>query len=82
MLNAVLVWKKMQKKKIRRDANENLTNHVKKRSEVKMEWNGCLSILQGYLENSLLIVLGSGASLCHMDFLPWELLQRKQKVLG
>lgn len=27
-----------------------------------MEWNGCLSILQGYLENSPLIVLGSGAS--------------------
>lgn len=28
-----------------------------------MEWNGCLSILQGYLENSPLIVLGSGASM-------------------
>lgn len=28
-----------------------------------MEWNGCLSILQRYLENSPLIVLGSGASM-------------------
>lgn len=28
-----------------------------------MEWTGCLSILQGYLENSPLIVLGSGASM-------------------
>lgn len=28
-----------------------------------MDWNGCLSILQGYLENSPLIVLGSGASM-------------------
>lgn len=27
-----------------------------------MEWSECLSILQGYLENSPLIVLGSGAS--------------------
>ena len=27
-----------------------------------MDWNGCLSIMQGYLENSPLIVLGSGAS--------------------
>lgn len=28
-----------------------------------MEWNECLSILQGYLENNPLIVLGSGASM-------------------
>ena len=28
-----------------------------------MDWNGCLSIMQGYLENSPLIVLGSGASM-------------------
>lgn len=28
-----------------------------------MDWNGCLSIMQGYLENSPLIVLGSGASI-------------------
>lgn len=28
-----------------------------------MEWNGCMSMLQGYLENSPLIVLGSGASM-------------------
>lgn len=28
-----------------------------------MEWIGCLSILQGYLENSPLVVLGSGASM-------------------
>ena len=28
-----------------------------------MEWNGCMSILHGYLENSPLIVLGSGASM-------------------
>lgn len=28
-----------------------------------MEWNGCMSLLQGYLENSPLIVLGSGASM-------------------
>lgn len=27
-----------------------------------MDWNGCLSTVQGYLENSPLIVLGSGAS--------------------
>ena len=27
-----------------------------------MDWNGCLSTRQGYLENSPLIVLGSGAS--------------------
>ena len=27
-----------------------------------MEWNGCLSIMQGYLENSCLIVLGLGVS--------------------
>ncbi len=27
-----------------------------------MDWNGCLSTMQGYLENSPLIVLGSGAS--------------------
>ena len=27
-----------------------------------MEWSGCMSLLQGYLENSPLIVLGSGAS--------------------
>ena len=32
-----------------------------------MEWNGCMSLLQGYLENSPLIVLGSGASM------PYEL---------
>lgn len=28
-----------------------------------MDWNGCLSIMQGYLENCPLIVLGSGASM-------------------
>lgn len=28
-----------------------------------MDWNGCLSIMQGYLENSPLVVLGSGASI-------------------
>lgn len=28
-----------------------------------MEWNGCMSLLQGYLENNPLIVLGSGASM-------------------
>lgn len=28
-----------------------------------MEWSGCLSTMQGYLENSPLIVLGSGASM-------------------
>jgi len=28
-----------------------------------MDWNGCLSTIQGYLENSPLIVLGSGASM-------------------
>ena len=28
-----------------------------------MEWSGCMSLLQGYLENSPLIVLGSGASM-------------------
>ena len=28
-----------------------------------MDWNGCLSTMQGYLENSPLIVLGSGASM-------------------
>ncbi len=28
-----------------------------------MDWNGCLNMLQGYLENSPLIVLGSGASM-------------------
>lgn len=28
-----------------------------------MDWNGCLSLMQGYLENSPLIVLGSGASM-------------------
>lgn len=32
-----------------------------------MEWNGCMSLLQGYLENSPLIVSGSGASM------PYEL---------
>lgn len=32
-----------------------------------MEWNGCMCLLQGYLENSPLIVLGSGASM------PYEL---------
>lgn len=32
-----------------------------------MEWNGCMSLLQGYLENNPLIVLGSGASM------PYEL---------
>lgn len=32
-----------------------------------MEWSGCMSLLQGYLENSLLIVLGSGSSM------PYEL---------
>ena len=32
-----------------------------------MEWSGCMSLLQGYLENSPLIVLGSGASM------PYEL---------
>lgn len=32
-----------------------------------MERNGCMSLLQGYLENSPLIVLGSGASM------PYEL---------
>ena len=30
-----------------------------------MEWSGCLSIMQGYLENSPLIVLGSGASVSY-----------------
>ena len=28
-----------------------------------MDWNGCLSMMQGYLENSPLVVLGSGASI-------------------
>ena len=28
-----------------------------------MDWNGCLSLMQGYLENSPLVVLGSGASI-------------------
>ena len=28
-----------------------------------MDWNGCLSTMQRYLENSPLIVLGSGASM-------------------
>lgn len=28
-----------------------------------MEWNGCISMMQGYLENSPVIVLGSGASM-------------------
>lgn len=28
-----------------------------------MDWNGCLNTMQGYLENSPLIVLGSGASM-------------------
>lgn len=28
-----------------------------------MEWTGCMSLLQGYLENSPVIVLGSGASM-------------------
>lgn len=32
-----------------------------------MELSGCMSLLQGYLENSPLIVLGSGASM------PYEL---------
>ena len=32
-----------------------------------MEWSACMSLLQGYLENSPLIVLGSGASM------PYEL---------
>lgn len=30
-----------------------------------MDWNGCLSTMQGYLENSPLIVLGSGASMLY-----------------
>lgn len=28
-----------------------------------MEWSGCMSMLQGYLENSPVVVLGSGASM-------------------
>ena len=28
-----------------------------------MEWNGCVKMMQGYLENSPLIILGSGASM-------------------
>lgn len=28
-----------------------------------MDWNGCISLMQGYLENSPLIILGSGASM-------------------
>ena len=32
-----------------------------------MDWNGCINLMQGYLENSPLIVLGSGASM------PYEL---------
>lgn len=28
-----------------------------------MDWNGCVNMMQGYLENSPLIVLGSGASM-------------------
>ena len=28
-----------------------------------MDWNGCVSMMQGYLENSPVIVLGSGASM-------------------
>lgn len=27
-----------------------------------MEWNGCIKMMQGYLENGSVIVLGSGAS--------------------
>lgn len=27
-----------------------------------MEWNGCIKMMQGYLENGPVIVLGSGAS--------------------
>lgn len=30
-----------------------------------MEWSGCVSLLQGYLENNPLIVLGSGASMAY-----------------
>lgn len=30
-----------------------------------MEWKRCISMLQGYLENSPLIVLGSGASMTY-----------------
>lgn len=39
----------------------------KQKGEKSMEWSGCMSLLQGYLENSPLIVLGSGASM------PYEL---------
>ena len=28
-----------------------------------MDWSGCVNMMQGYLENSPLIVLGSGASM-------------------
>ena len=28
-----------------------------------MDWNGCIKMMQGYLENSPLIILGSGASM-------------------
>ncbi|MBE6927735.1 MAG: hypothetical protein E7467_04510 [Ruminococcaceae bacterium] len=28
-----------------------------------MEWSGCIKMMQGYLENSPLIILGSGASM-------------------
>ena len=28
-----------------------------------MDWNGCVSMMQGYLEDSPVIVLGSGASM-------------------
>lgn len=49
-----------------------------------MEWSGCISMLQGYLENSPMIVLGSGSSMPYglpsMDALAKEIQQ--SRIIG
>lgn len=41
-----------------------------------MDWNGCINLMQGYLENSPLIVLGSGASIPYGLPSMWNLSEK------
>lgn len=41
-----------------------------------MDWNGCINLMQGYLENSPLIVLGSGASMPYGLPSMWNLAEK------
>ena len=47
------------------NAEVKIKSRVKKGFDLNMEWDGCMSSLQRYLENNPLVVLGSGASISY-----------------